>query len=137
MTERPYDEGDLRREAARQHAALTADPDFMGIGETMQDQEIIPGGGVNWDELGEENFDAAQRSIDSLLSKAADISVYAIDCGAEGLRPAGHHLVHGDEGGPVRAAFHIALDPHLELDRRTYGEIADLIRANLSFRGES
>ena len=40
MTDRPYTDDDLRAEAARQHAALTEDPDFMGVGEQMQDQEI-------------------------------------------------------------------------------------------------
>ncbi|MGV2914464.1 hypothetical protein [Streptomyces alfalfae] len=33
MTETPYTDDDLRTEAARQHASLTDDPDFVGVGE--------------------------------------------------------------------------------------------------------
>ncbi|MDX2628616.1 hypothetical protein QBA57_28750 [Streptomyces scabiei] len=40
MTDLPYTDDDLRAEAARQHVALTEDPDFMGVGEQMQGSEI-------------------------------------------------------------------------------------------------
>lgn len=150
MTERPYTEGDLRHEAARQHATLIEDPDFMGIGEMMNGQ-VIPSTTLDltgvigepyelcqgWHQISPENFEEAQRLIGDLLQKAANVSGYAIDCGAEGLRPAGHRTVNGDEDGPTRAAFHIALDPQLELDPRAYDEIADVIRTRLSFQGES
>ena len=134
MTDTPYTDNDLRTEAARQHAALADDPDFMGVGEAMEDRAITQDRVALWGDLGEDQYDAAQRKIHDLINGAADVSRWAIDLGAEELTPAEHHLIHGDEGGPVRAAFHIALDPHLELDPRAYEEIADVIRGHLAFR---
>jgi hypothetical protein len=145
----PYTEDDLRAEAARQHASLTADPDFIGVSEMMEG-EVIPStmtdiGFVEgeqyelcqgWHQLAPEHFEAAHRSVSDLLDKVINVSEYAIDCGAEGLVPTEHRLVRGVETGVVCAAFHISLDPHLELDQRAYDEIADIVRNNLAFREE-
>lgn len=77
MTDLPYTDTDLRAEAARQHAGLTEDPDYVGIGEQMDD-EI-------WRGLSEDDYDAAQRSIHDLINGAADVSEWAVNLGAAGL----------------------------------------------------
>lgn len=127
MAEHPYIESDLRAEAARY---VGAEWDGLEVTAAMADRPP-------WEELSQDSFNEAFGRIMELKEGAVDVSVYSVDCGAEGLIPDGHRLVHGDEGGPVRAAFQIALDPHLELDPQAYDEIADAIRANLSFKGES
>ncbi|NJA56705.1 hypothetical protein [Streptomyces sp. NEAU-H3] len=115
MTELPYTEADLRDEAARQHAALT-DPDFMGVGEQMQGQEVTPMGGVAWDDFSDETFDAAQRSIHDLITGAADLSEWAVELGADGLEPDEAHL----DTHPTRplARIHFAFDPDTDEDTR-------------------
>lgn len=87
MTDLPYTDADLRAEAARQHKTLTEDPDFMGISERMQDQEITPDGGVAWGDFSDATVDAAQRTIHDLITNAADVSEWAINLGVAGLRP--------------------------------------------------
>ncbi|MGQ4343531.1 hypothetical protein [Streptomyces sp. SAS_275] len=108
MTDRPYTDEDLRAEAARQHALSVEDPDFMGIGERMEgafidstvvdeDPDFQPEGNT-WDQLGRADFDAAQRSIDGLLTSAADVSEWAINLGADGLEPDEHTFQLGAQG---------------------------------------
>jgi len=124
VTERPYTDADLRTEAARQLALSAQDPDFMGIGERMEGADIestIPDGaetGRQWDGLAPHDFDAAQREIDDLLTKAADLSEWAIDLGADGLEPTGHVLKVGSATKHV-ARIHFAFDPDLAEDVRT------------------
>jgi hypothetical protein len=111
MTDRPYTDADLRAEAARQHQTATEDPDFMGIAEQMEGAFIEstlvdpdpqtgtePVTGRTWDELDEDSYDAAQRSIDDLIGKAADVSEWAINLGADGLEPTGHTFQLGSQG---------------------------------------
>lgn len=130
--DRPYTDEDLRAEAARQHVALTEDPDFMGIGEQMQDTEIeslIPpeeadgAEGTHWDELlDEDQFNEAQRQIHDLINGAADVSEWAINLGADGLEPSGEHLitVSADNGveRPI-ARIHFAFEPGMPEEMRT------------------
>src|SRR5947207_446701 len=108
MTDRPYTDDDLRAEAARQHAMLTEDPDFMGVGEQMQGAEIesqkpepdedgtvAPDArGWKWHEsLDDDEFETAQRKVHSLIQGAADTSAWAVHLGADGLEPStGHEL---------------------------------------------
>ena len=80
MTDRPYTDDDLRAEAARQHATLSEDPDFMGVGEQMEDRYIESTvvsqdpedepeelTGSTWSEaLDKDEYDAAQRAIHDL-----------------------------------------------------------------------
>lgn len=97
MTDHAYTDDDLRAEAARQHAALTEDPDFMGVGEQMEDAAVdhtddgdtsltwtellVPqGAGASYEAFGE-----AQRKIHGLINGAADVSQWAVDLGAAGL----------------------------------------------------
>lgn len=138
-TGRPYTDEDLRAEAARQLAASMTDPDFMGIGEQMQDSEVaslsphyqpqdIDGqpndaDGPTWDDIcDQEQFGEAQRAIDDLLGKAADVSDWAINLGADGLEPSDEHLitVNADNGveRPI-ARIHFAFEPGMPEELRT------------------
>ncbi|MGW1300390.1 hypothetical protein ACWD5R_11340 [Streptomyces sp. NPDC002514] len=113
MTDRPYTDDDLRAEAARQHAALTEDPDFMGVGEQMDDQ--------TWRSLSEDAYDAAQRSIHDLINGAADVSEWAVNLGADGLEPTGHTLQLGvdpGDGDRPRIRLHFAFAPEMDDDAR-------------------
>lgn len=80
MTDRPYTDADLYAEAARQHAVLTEDPDFMGVGEQMD-------GDATWGRLSEDDFELAQNRIADLIGDAADVSKWAVQLGAAGLTP--------------------------------------------------
>ncbi|MFI8853643.1 hypothetical protein ACIGW3_26105 [Streptomyces sp. NPDC053499] len=116
MTETPYTDEDLRAEAARQHVALTKDPDFMGVGEQMDGRPIpstivglAPESGEpsemsrRWHQLDEDDFDAAQRKIHKLISSAADVSAWAVDLGADGLEPEDHTItLDGDDTPLIR-----------------------------------
>ncbi|MFI1728224.1 hypothetical protein ACH40E_03080 [Streptomyces acidicola] len=131
MTDRPYTDDDLRHEAARQHKNLTEDPDFMGIGEGM-DGTPIPSTVVDlepdtseplemsrtWDQLGEDDFDAAQRAIDDLLTNAADVSEWAVNLGADGLEPIDAQLT-ADTGDRPLFRIHFAVRPDMPDDMRT------------------
>lgn len=77
MSDRPYTDDDLRAEAAHQHYNATTDPDFVGVGEQMDDE--------TWRSLSEDDFDAAQRSIHDLINGAADTSEWAVNLGSFGL----------------------------------------------------
>ena len=111
MTDHPYTEDDLRTEAASQHAALLRDPDFMGIGEQMQDE--------TWRSLSEDDFEAAQRAIDDLLTNAADVSEWALNLGADGLQPSDEHAITLDGNGKPIARIHFAFEPGMPDEMRT------------------
>ncbi|MFC8986895.1 hypothetical protein [Streptomyces sp. NPDC057115] len=127
MSDRPYTDDDLRAEAARQHAGLTEDPDFVGVGEQMQDTEIdslLPpeeadgAEGPHWDELlDEDQFDEAQRKIHHLISHAADVSEWAINLGADGLEPLFETLSAQTDNGPW-FRLHFAVRPDMPDDMR-------------------
>lgn len=119
----PYTDDDLRAEAAQQHYTATTDPDFMGIGEQMTDE--------TWRSLSEDDFDAAQRAIGDLLGKAADVSEWAVNLGADGLEPSSNVL--GIEAGEtplvrIHFAFHADMpeDARRELVMRLGAAMADL-----------
>ncbi|MFJ8110462.1 hypothetical protein [Streptomyces sp. NPDC096132] len=114
MTDRPYTDEDLRAEAARQHTALTDDPDFMGVGEQMEGRRIPSTddglGGMGWDGLPNEHYDEARRKIHDLINSAANVSEWAIGLGADGLEPGGHSLTVGAADKPI-ARIHFAFEP--------------------------
>jgi hypothetical protein len=126
--DRPYTDEDLRTEAARQHALSAEDPDFMGIGERMEGAEIEShtppaeadgAEGMHWDDLAPHDFNAAQRSIDDLLTSAADVSEWAINLGADGLEPSDEHLITlGADDKPI-ARIHFAFEPGMPDEMRT------------------
>lgn len=133
MTERPYTDDDLRTEAARQHATFTEDPDFMGVGEQMEDalvahtdltedgetsltwQELlVPEGGGSWETFGE-----AQRKIHCLITGAADVSEWAINLGADGLQPSDEHVITLNGDSKPIARIHFAFAPDMPEEMRT------------------
>lgn len=122
MTDRPYTDEDLRTEAARQMLLSVEDPDFMGIGERMEWTPIPSRPDDHWDDLDREDFDKAQRAIDDLLGKAADVSEWAINLGADGLEPSDEHLitVNADNGveRPI-VRIHFAFEPGMPEEMRT------------------
>lgn len=131
MTDRPYTDEDLRTEAARQHKTATEDPDFMGIGEQM-DGMPIPSTVVDlepetgeplemsraWNHLSPDDFEAAQRAVDDLLGKAADVSDWAINLGADGLEPEDHSITVNGDARPI-ARIHFAFEPGMPDEMRT------------------
>lgn len=131
MTDRPYTDEDLRTEAARQHYVATLDPDFMGIGEQMDgrfisssvddpdpEQGAEPVTGRTWDSLNPEEFGKAQRAVDDLLGKAADLSDWAINLGADDLEPEDHSITVNGDDRPI-ARIHFAFEPGMPDEMRT------------------
>lgn len=115
--DRPYTDDDLRAEAARQLALSAEDPDFMGISERMEGSKIPSRDDVQWDQLGDHDFDTAQRAIDDLLNKAADLSKWAVDLGVDGLEPSPNVL--GIEAGETPLVrVHFAFNTEMPEDAR-------------------
>lgn len=124
-TETPYTDDDLRAEAAAQHSVLTEDPDFMSIGEGMEDDIVAStegdDGGRTWAELLDPRGDAygtAQGRIHDLISGAADVSKWAVDLGADGLQPDEHAIIIGADEKPI-ARIHFAFEPGMPDEMRT------------------
>lgn len=118
MSDQPYTTADLIAEAARQHAGLIEDVEFMGVGERMQGSEVCPGGGVTWDEFSTETFDVAQDQIHDLINGAADVSAWAVQLGVDGLQPEDHTLSVDGDGKPL-VRLHCAFHPDLDDAART------------------
>lgn len=123
MTPPLYTEADLRTEAVRQHANLTEDPDFVGVGERM-DQEAVASTQeadepLTWAELLECDgdltpaYEDAQKKVHDLISGAADVSAWAVDLGADGLQPEDHTLTVDGDGEPL-VRLHCAFAPALD-----------------------
>ncbi|MFC8423986.1 hypothetical protein ACFUN7_24425 [Streptomyces sp. NPDC057236] len=123
---RPYTDDDLRAEAARQHANLTEDPDYVGVGKQMEDawvpsvETTEDGSARKWGELldpeqdGTAAYDEAQRKIHDLINGAADTSEWAINLGADSLQPDSHQLTWSAGEQPivrVHFAFHERMHP--------------------------
>lgn len=121
-TEKPYTDEDLRAEAARQHHELTTDPDFMGVGEAMEDSTVPStedaGTPRTWDDVLRENADdyeqynAVQRKVHDLINGAADVSAWAVALGANGLEPEDHALSVDGDGTPL-VRMHLAFHPDM------------------------
>lgn len=119
--DRPYTDDDLRSEAARQHKALTEDPDFMGVGEQMDDEVIPSDPESTWGDLDEVDCDAAQNAIHDLITGAADVSEWAVRLGADGLEPDSHTLQFGvdpGDGDRPRVRLHFAFAPDTDAGTR-------------------
>ncbi|MBZ6211700.1 hypothetical protein KVH31_34965 [Streptomyces olivaceus] len=135
MTDHPYTDHDLRAEAARQHAALTEDPDFMGVGEQMEDgwvpsvETTEDGSARTWkqllvvdDETGDDEdytaFGEAQRKIHGLIQGAADVSEWAVNLGADNLEPSTEHAITLNAGRPIVRVY-FAFEPGMSEEMRT------------------
>lgn len=141
MTDLPYTDADLHHEAARQLKNATEDPDFMGIGEQMDytpiqssfvdpdpEQGTKPLSFRTWNQLSHGDFGNAQRAIDDLLGKAADVSEWAVNLGADGLQPDPRAL----DAGKSRIRVHFAFAPDISDSDR-----ADLIGQFAAFMTNS
>ncbi|MDV5145895.1 hypothetical protein R1T08_17185 [Streptomyces sp. SBC-4] len=124
MTNRPYTDEDLRAEAARQHATLTEDPDYVGVGEQMLDARVASTcsddeeDGITWDEaLNCGEFDEPQRAIHSLIASAADVSEWAVELGTDGLVPYDGQLTLDGDDKPF-ARIHFAFAPDMPKEMR-------------------
>ncbi|WP_372344669.1 hypothetical protein [Streptomyces sp. KL116D] len=139
MTDLPYTDDDLRAEAGRQHAVLAEDPDFMGVGEMMADAEVVSlapqhtptdvngqpndADGVTWDGLlcpetdDCEAFGEAQRKIHDLIQGAADTSRWAVDLGADDLKPSGERVDIAEDGKAL-VRIHFAFHPDMPAELR-------------------
>jgi hypothetical protein len=116
-TDRPYTDEDLRHEAARQLALSGEDPDFMGIAERMEGSKIPSRDDVQWDQLGDNDFDTAQRAVDDLLTSSADLSEWAVNLGADGLEPSSN-IVELKAGDTPIIRVHAAFHPDMDADAR-------------------
>ncbi|MFJ8144656.1 hypothetical protein ACIQ6R_06225 [Streptomyces sp. NPDC096048] len=137
MTDRPYTDDDLRTEAARQHASLTADPDYVGVGEQMEDRHIqstvidedpdFAPEGATWagaldpEGDGTDVYAEAQRKIHTLINGAANVSEWAVNLGADGLEPSPDVINLDGANGPF-VRIHFAFDPAMPVrDRQRFG----------------
>jgi hypothetical protein len=130
VTNTPFTDDDLRAEAARQHATLTEDPDFVGVGEQMSGRFVryevvdpdhgglMPApGSPCWDDLNEDQYDEAQRKLHDLINGAADVSEWAVNLGADGLEPDEHQFTLKAGPKPIIRA-HFGFAPELSDDAR-------------------
>lgn len=127
MTDLPYTDADLHHEAARQLKNATEDPDFMGIGEQMDytpiqssfvdpdpEQGTKPLSFRTWNQLSHGDFGNAQRAIDDLLGKAADVSEWAVNLGADGLTPTAYYIdIKNPDGSGLTGRIHFAFRPDI------------------------
>lgn len=151
MTDRLYTDTDLRHEAARQHAGLTEDPDYIGVGEAMDTEFVAHSvviredgerAGLPWNGLlpfeadGGEAYDKAQQAIHDLISKAADTSRWAVDCGADGLTPHEHVIDIGWADGALQARIHIAYSADMDESEREdfVKDVSDAIAGTVPVR---
>ncbi|MFF5670303.1 hypothetical protein ACFY8S_09225 [Streptomyces hygroscopicus] len=131
--DQPYTDEDLRAEAARQLKNAGEDPDFVGVGEQMEDawvpsvETTEDGSARTWKQLlvvededrDDEDytaFDEAQRKIHDLINGAADVSEWAINLGADGLEPDGHTIQLGvdpGDGHRPQVRLHFAFHPDM------------------------
>lgn len=132
MPDQPYTYDDLRAEAGRQHGGLTADPEFMTVGEVMED-ETIPSTGRTWSDLDHDAYNQAQRKIHDLLGDAADVGHWAVQLGADGLTP-DVRLVYRDDQGQAFAAVHLAFNPDLVHTDQLRASLTEAIRAGLGLK---
>lgn len=117
MPDQPYTDDDLRTEAGRQHGGLTAGPEFMTVGEVMEDQ-AIPSTGRTWADLDHDAYNQAQRKIHDLLGEAADLGHWAVQLGADGLEPDEECALTFDADGKPFARVLFAFAPDVDDDIR-------------------
>lgn len=117
MTEQPYTPADLTAEAARQHHALTQNPNVLGqmLDATIPSTIVEDGDtGLTWDEaLNCGQFDEPARAITDLIRGAADVSAWAVQLGADRLQPEDHTLSVDGDGRPL-VRLHCAFAPEVD-----------------------
>jgi hypothetical protein len=114
MTDSPYTDGDARVEAAAQLRAAR-DPEYFEI--NIEGHKIPSRGDFQWDQLGDDDFHDANREISEHVEYALDLSRWAVDLGANGLK-ATSELAWGRGGDAWDLAVQIAHRPALKDDLR-------------------
>jgi len=117
MTDLPYTDADLRHEAARH------------FGDDMNGLEILVAmtDHAPWQGLDTDDFNTAHSQITQLIEGAADVSEWAVNLGADGLQPDGHHADFGHHpDGPVPLMrVHFAFHPEADdTDRHALAQLA-------------
>ncbi|MGW3192175.1 hypothetical protein ACWDBT_30530 [Streptomyces ardesiacus] len=125
MTDRPYTDDDLRAEAARQHASLTAQTDSREVLSRMLDARVQSTAtddgddGLTWDEaLNCGEFDEPANAVTGLIRGAVDVSEWAVKLGADNLQPSTEHEITLNAGRPI-ARIHFAFEPGMAAEMRT------------------
>ncbi|MFD5566595.1 hypothetical protein [Streptomyces cadmiisoli] len=119
----PYTNDDLRREAARQYAEIVSKPDLLEVGDEMRTRPIASTAGgkpekaTTWTQLSGDEFHDARNEVQELLDDAADVSRWAVDLGACGLRFTSE-LAWGRGGDAWDLAVQIAHRPGLSNELR-------------------
>jgi len=114
----PYTNDDLRREAARQYAEIVSMPDLLEVGDEMRPRPIASTSGdtpetaTTWGQLSGDDFHDARNEVQELLDDVADMSRWAVDLGACGLRYTSE-LAWGRGGDAWDLAVQIAHRPGL------------------------
>lgn len=125
MVELPYTPADLHAEAARQHFELTQDPDHMCVGESMG-TETVPSTDRTrtWQQLlpyeadDGRAYSTATDAIHDLISEAANLSSWAVELGADGLKPSETAITMGGDEQPV-ARIHLAFESGVSREMRS------------------
>ncbi|MFH9823060.1 hypothetical protein [Streptomyces bobili] len=108
MTDLPYTDNDLRTEAARLLASAARDAD----------DRIRPAVQRKWGEQATpEVIDEACDELVSLLDRAADVSEWAVNLGADGLEPLDSLLSMQTNSGPL-CRIHFAVRPDMPEEMR-------------------
>lgn len=108
MPERPYTDDDLRAVAASLHVRAVCDADIP-LRSAVEHK---------WgDQLDGEAFDEACEQVVQTLERAADLSAWAVNLGADGLEPAVQTLTVDGDGKPL-VRVHLAFAPHLDVQAR-------------------
>ncbi|MFI9463828.1 hypothetical protein [Streptomyces xiamenensis] len=140
MDQPTYTDDDLIAEAAKQHRHLTEEPEYMGVGEAMEDSPIASStDATKWGALIDKNsedsdeYDAARDAIHDLMTAAADTSLWAITLGRDGLTPqADAALTIGGDGVPLaRVLFAFGPDANEALRDGLIQGIGEVIERSL------
>jgi len=126
MTDQPYTDDDLRAEAARLRTQAARDAD----------ERIRPTIENKWRSLNADQIDEACDEVVGLLDSAVDVSRWAVDLGACGLRQT-TELAWGRDGDAWDLAVQIAHRPGLnpELQRALVAVVRGAVRLALNNHG--
>ncbi|MEW2187800.1 hypothetical protein AB0900_31415 [Streptomyces cellulosae] len=143
--DRPYTDDDIRTEAAICLLGLSTTPDVADIrrwlpGAYVESHREDDGSGHTWGDLLNENgLGEVTSKVHALIEGAADVSVWAINLGADGLQPDGHTLQLGakeagdDDSEQPFVRMHFAFHPDAtdaERDRFVM-ELSKVVMRNL------
>lgn len=107
-----YTEEDVRVEAARQYKEILSDADSLSVMERMADRSP-------WGPLEEDALADAEEKVSSEMKRAADLSRWAVDMGAEALVPAADEVTIRDNTGRAIMRVHFAFEPELTRESQT------------------